>query len=62
MAKIYCLNCSKGDKILISKTELQRLYRIINEMEQQIAMIKGDNLILRHRLELFKAENSSIKF
>lgn len=50
-----------AEHILISKIELQMLYRKIREIEQQLQLIQQDNMNLQYLLYQSDVENSSIK-
>ena len=51
-----------GGAILITKAELQRLYRVIREKEQELVQLRAENLKLNYYLCRSKPDNSSIKF
>ena len=51
-----------GGTVLITRTELQRLYRVIREKETELNILREKNLKLTHFLDRSKLENSSIKF
>lgn len=51
-----------GGAVLITKAELQRLYRVIREKEQELVQLRAENLKLNYYLCRSKPDNSSIKF